>query len=100
MVIILSRIAGTTHPIVATTYRSVVSKFTSAENYGSAIAALESLDVLGQISVNFFGLSIYRASLTIYSGIVFFVLAGLVLVGWFFVAGVAFKVSRSNLSKK
>ena len=100
MVIILSRIAGTTHPIVATTYRSVVSKFTSAESYGSAIAALESLDVLGQISVNFFGLSIYRASLTIYSGIVFFVLAGLVLVGWFFVAGVAFKVSRSNLSKK
>jgi len=75
------RVAGLFASVITTTIRSQVSKLVTPTQYGCILGAVVAVDVIGAFILNFIGLGIYRASLDTYSGIVFFVIAGVSGIG-------------------
>lgn len=61
--------------------RSLGTKLISSKEYGAFLGALASIDILGFIFINFAGLGIYKFTIVIYSGFVFFVIAGISVIG-------------------
>ena len=61
--------------------RSLGTKLISPKEYGAFLGALASIDILGFVFINFAGLGIYKFTIAIYSGFVFFVIAGISVIG-------------------
>lgn len=61
--------------------RSLGTKLISSKEYGAFLGALASIDILGFVFINFAGLGIYKFTIAIYSGFVFFVIAGISVIG-------------------
>ena len=75
LMVFISNLFGLGMTLPLTTLRSMTSKQTASEHYGAAIGALEVVNVLSAIIINFVSLGIYSATLTIHSGMVFFTVA-------------------------
>ena len=61
--------------------RSCLANLTSSKEYGAVLGILSLIHILGLIVVNFAGLSIYKLTLAVYSGTVFFVISGVSVIG-------------------
>ena len=75
----LVNITGLAVPVATTTLRSLTTKHVSEQNYGSVLAAIEAADAIAGVITNSVSLWTYNLTLTIYSGVVYFALAGLSL---------------------
>ena len=72
LMVFIANLCGLGMTLPMTTLRSMASKQTAAKHYGAAIGALEVVNILSAIIINFVSLGIYSTTLTIHSGIVFF----------------------------
>ena len=71
--------SGLAAAVFPTTIRSVATKYVSEENYGSVLAVFEATSVIAAVIANCVSLGTYSLTLTVYSGVVYFALAGLSL---------------------
>jgi len=95
--ILIGRVVGMTHPVVSCTFRSAITKIAGGDNkHGSILAATECIDVCSGVVASFALLGVYRASLDVYSGIAFFVLAGISVIGILFLLIAKIYSSYSN----
>ena len=75
----LVNMSGLAAAVFPTTIRSVATKYVSEENYGSVLAVFEATSVIAAVIANCVSLGTYSLTLTVYSGVVYFALAGLSL---------------------
>jgi len=92
------RIAGCFGGISNITILSMITKHVTADQYGGMLGAVVSMDVLGVIFVNFVCTLIYIKTLEIYTGIIFFVIAGISFIG--LVTFSLLQICRRNISSK
>lgn len=81
VVLFTVRLTGMFASVVNVTLRSQITKLVSSNQYGGILGAVVAVDVCGVIFINFIGLLIYHATIETYSGIVFFVIAGISFIG-------------------
>ena len=81
----LVNLSGLAAAVFPTTIRSVATKYVSEENYGSVLAVFETTSVIAAVIANCVSLGTYSVTLTVYSGVVYFALAGLSLFSLSFV---------------
>ena len=79
IIVYLVNISGLAAAVFPTTIRSVATKYVSEENYGSILAVFETTSVIAAVIANCVSLGTYSLTLTVYSGVVYFTLAGLSL---------------------
>lgn len=79
IIVYLVNVSGLAAAVFPTTIRSVATKYVSEENYGSILAVYETTSVISAVIANCVSLGTYSLTLTVYSGVVYFTLAGLSL---------------------
>ena len=68
--------AGFAVSVATATLRSIVTKQVTQNNYGAVLASMEAFDATAGVITNAMSLWTYNLTLTVYSGVVFFSLAG------------------------
>ena len=76
-IVYLVNITSLAVPVATTTLRSLATKNVSQRNYGSVLAAMEATDAIAGVTTNCVSLWTYNLTLTVYTGVVYFALAGL-----------------------